>query len=25
LCEMLKKECHSESEWDALMKPYMEE
>ena len=24
-CEMLKKECHSESEWDALVKPYMEE
>lgn len=25
LCEMLNKECHSGSEWDALVKPYMEE
>lgn len=25
LCEMLKKECQSVSEWDALVKPYMEE
>lgn len=24
-CEMLKKECHSEAEWDSLIKPYMEE
>jgi hypothetical protein len=24
-CEMLNKECHSEAEWDALVKPYMEE
>ena len=25
LCEMLKKECHSDSEWYALVRPYMEE
>jgi len=25
LCEMLKQECHSEAEWYALVKPYMEE
>jgi hypothetical protein len=24
-CEMLKKECHSEEEWYALVKPYTEE
>jgi hypothetical protein len=24
-CEMLKKECHSDSEWNKLTKPYMEE
>jgi len=24
-CEMLNKDCNSEAEWDALVKPYMEE
>jgi hypothetical protein len=25
MCEMLKKECHSDSDWDSLVDPYMEE